>query len=102
MSTSAGWPDSLRSLCKGTARSLSTASGAFGCHLTQVGGEPLAQLYGPGAQSLLQGPGMEVVASRAHEMADLLFQVSAKTTGGQDSSETDQVGPGRGLLEGPG
>src|SRR5215472_14180241 len=101
MSTSAGWPDSRRSLCKATARSLSTASGAFSCHLVQVVGEPLTQLYGPGTEGLLQGPGVQVITSRAHQMADLFFQVGAKTPGGQDGGEPDQVGPRRGLLKRP-
>src|SRR5690348_14868446 len=102
MSTSSGWPDALRSRCKGTVRSLSTTSGAFFCHLVQIAGQPLAQLGGPGTQGLLQGLGVQVITSRAHEMADLFFQVGAKTPGGQDGGKPDQVGPGRALLKRPG
>jgi hypothetical protein len=85
-----------------TDQRLSLTSGGFHRHFAQVGDEPLAQLRGPVTQGLLQGLGVQVAAARTNQMADLMFQASAQSSIRQDGGEPDQVGPGRGLLEGPG
>lgn len=45
---------------------------------------------------------MQVGATRTNQVAYLFFQVSAEAPARQDGGEPDQVGPGRGQLEGSG